>query len=48
MHFAEYFVYQARRNNNKYGSYSDVQKAIIQNFDLLVTDDWYDTVYVFK
>ena len=47
-HFAEYFVYQARRNNVTYGNYSEVQKAIIQNADLIVTDEWYDTVYVFK
>ena len=47
-HFAEYFVYQSRRNEVKYGNYSETQKAIIQNYDLIVTDDWYDTVYVFK
>ncbi len=47
-HFAQYFVYQARRNNQTYGNYSEVQQAIIQNYDLIVTDEWYDTVYVFK
>ena len=47
-HFAEYFVYQSRRNEVKYGNYSETQKAIIQNYDLIVTTDFYDTVYVFK
>ena len=47
-HFAEYFVFQSRKNSNSYGTYSETQKAIIQNHDLIVTDDWYDTVYVFN
>ena len=46
-HFAEFFVYDCRKNNNSYGNYSQVQKAIIQNYKLLVTNQWYDTVYLF-
>ena len=46
-HFAEFFVYDCRKNNNSYGNYSQVQKAIIQNHKLLVTNEWYDTVYLF-
>jgi len=47
-HFGQYFVYQARHNNQTYGNYSEVQGAIIQNHELIVTDEWYDSVYVFK
>lgn len=28
-HFAQYFVYQARRNGNSYGTYSETQRDII-------------------
>ena len=47
-HFAEFFVYDCRKNNNSYGNYSQVQKAIIQNHKLLVTNQWYDSVYLFQ
>ncbi|CDW75644.1 gamma-glutamyl hydrolase a-like [Stylonychia lemnae] len=47
-HFAEYFVYQTRQNPNNYGTYSETQRDIIQNYDLIVSDQWFDTVYVFK
>jgi hypothetical protein len=47
-HFAEFFVYDCRKNNNSYGNYTQVQKAIIQNHKLLVTNQWYDSVYLFQ
>ena len=37
-HFAQFFVYECRKNNNSYGNYSQIQKEIIQNRDLIVTD----------
>jgi hypothetical protein len=47
-HFADFFVYETRKNMNSWGNYTQVQKAIIQNYDLIVSDQWFDTVYVFK
>ena len=46
--FAEFFVYDTRKNNVTYGNYSATQKDIIANHKLIITDQWYDSVYVFK
>lgn len=46
--FAEFFVYDTRKNNVSYGNYSQTQKDIIANHKLIISDQWYDSVYVFK
>jgi hypothetical protein len=46
--FAEFFVYDCRKNNVSYGNYSSTQKDIIANHRLIISDQWYDSVYVFK
>ena len=47
-HLADYFVYLARHNTNNAGTYSEVQKASVDNNDVIVTDLYGGTVYVFK
>lgn len=47
-HFGDYFVHLARQNTNVWGTYSEVQKEIVENYHLIVSDDWYDSVYVFE
>eukprot|EP00347_Sterkiella_histriomuscorum_P022553 403338055 len=47
-HFSDYFVHLTRQNTNNYGNYSQTQKDIIENHHLIVSDDWYDSVYVFE
>lgn len=47
-HLADYFVYLARHNANVAGDFSTVQKVVVENYDVLVTDLYEGTVYVFK
>lgn len=47
-HFADYFVYLARHNPHSYGNFSAVQKDIIYNHKMIVSDDWYGSAYVFE
>lgn len=41
-------MYDTRKNNVSYGNYSQTQKDIIANHKLIISDQWYDSVYVFK
>lgn len=47
-HFGEFFVSECRKSTSVYGTYSETQKDIIQNNKLIVTDQWFDSVYLFK
>ncbi len=47
-HFMDYFVYQTRQSPNTFGTFAETQKYIVQNYDTIISDDWFDTVYVFK
>ena len=47
-HFADFFVKECRKCPHTFGSYSKTQSSIIQNHKLLVTDQWFDSVYLFK
>jgi gamma-glutamyl hydrolase len=46
--FADQFMTFARQNTNTWGDYSEVQKAIIANCRLVVTDTWGGEVYAFS
>jgi gamma-glutamyl hydrolase len=47
-YLSDKFITLARQNPNSYGTYSEVQAAIIQNYDTIVTDYWSGQVYVFE
>lgn len=44
---AEMFVFEARASTQSLGSYAAVQREIIENYKLIVSDQWFDAVYVF-
>lgn len=46
-HFSDYFVYQARHSNNRYGNFMEVQADIIENHPSILTENQ-DLVYVFN
>lgn len=46
-HFLDYFMTLARQNTNTFGDFSETQKYIVQNYDMIVTDSHYEAVYVF-
>lgn len=47
-YLADKFMTLARQNPNSYGTYSEVQAAIIENYKTIVTDYWCGQVYVFQ
>ena len=47
-HFADYFTSLARKNTHKWGDYKTTQRDVVQNNDLIVTSEWYGTVYAFQ
>ena len=47
-YFADFFIEQARKNNNQFPSYEVETNEICENFDTIVTTTYYGTVYVFK
>jgi len=45
-YFADFFVDQARHNFNAFASYDDEMKAIVENYDMIVTSS--SVVYAFR
>lgn len=47
-HFADYFVFLARHSPNVAGNFSQVQKMIVENAKLIITETSFQSVYVFE
>jgi gamma-glutamyl hydrolase len=47
-HFADYFIYLARHNTNSIGNFTEGQKFVIENYNVINTDGYFGSVYVFE
>jgi gamma-glutamyl hydrolase len=47
-YFADKFMTLVRQNTNSFGTFSEIQAAIVENYNTVVQDDDYGMLYVFK
>lgn len=47
-YFADWFVHECKKNDNRYGYYSHEVEALIGNYDFYSTDTYYGGIYLFK
>ena len=46
-YLTNFFIHEARKNNNTFGSEEDLQPYLIYNYDPVYIDGYFATIYVF-